>query len=102
MMPKVTDVYFPAGVRDRIIGRDIDEDMVLRALTADADAGDAEPMISGEWLDAGRPDVWVLAQDPISGRYLQIGFVLEKGNVARCYHAMTMRECDRRRFRTRR
>jgi hypothetical protein len=97
----IEDVYFPPAVRDKIYARGIDEDMVLRALAAGANAHDGELRITGEWVDTGHPDVWALAQDPASGRYLEIGFVLEQGNVARCYHAMNMRERDRRRFRGR-
>jgi hypothetical protein len=99
---EVLDVYFPEGVRDKIHARGIDEEMVLRALTAATAAGEAEPVITGEWQDVGRPDVWVLAQDPVSGAYLELGFVLDDDATARCYHAMTMRDTHRRRFRNRR
>jgi len=100
MRYEVTDVYFPPAVRDRIYARGIDEDTVLRALMADADMGDSEPLVIEEWVEAdGRPDLFVLAQDPISGTYLELAFALEAGGVARCYHAMRMRAHDRSRFR---
>lgn len=100
MRYEVTDIYFPPAVRDRIYSRGIDEDMVLRALVADADMSDPEPLVIEEWVESdGRPDLFVLAQDPVSGTYLELAFVLEAKGIARCYHAMRMRHQDRRRFR---
>jgi hypothetical protein len=100
MKYEVTDVYFAPPVRDRIYSRGIDEDMVLRALVADADMGDYEPLVVGEWVESGgTPDLFVLAHDPVSGMYLELAFVLEPKGVARCYHAMRMRDQDRGRYR---
>ena len=102
MRLRVTYVYFPQDRRDRIEARQIDEEMVYRALTADEDLGDAPPMLIEEWTDRRGRDMFVLAQDPESGRYLEIGFVLQGDGGARCYHAMTMDDSDRQRFRAQR
>jgi len=97
---EVIDVYFPDAVCDKIRGRGIDEDMVLRALVAGHQDWELPPLVTGEWATGeGAPDIWALAQDPISGTYLEIGFVVEPDGVARCYHAMRMDEVDRRRYR---
>ena len=99
---EVIDVYFPDGVRDKIRARGIDEDMVLRALAAGDEAWESPPLVIEEWTTSdGDPDIWALARDPISGMYLEIGFVVELDGVARCYHAMRMSDTDRRRYRRR-
>jgi len=95
-------VYFPEDRRDRIGARQIDEGMVYRALTADADLGEAPPLLVGEWVDRQGRDIRALAQDPGSGRYLEVGFILHDDGGARCYHARTMDADGRRRFQTQR
>jgi hypothetical protein len=98
----ITYVYFPQDRRDRIEARQIDEEMVYRALTADDDLGDPVPMLIEEWTDPRGRDMFVLAQDPETGRYREIGFVLQDDGGARCYHAITMNDSDRQRFRAQR
>ncbi len=96
----IADVYFPVSVADKIQSRGIDEDMVLRALMADVDLGDLEPLMADEReTREGHPDCRFLARDPLSGRYLELGVVVEPGGVVRCYHAMDMRASERKRFR---
>ena len=96
----IVDVYFPDAVRDKVYAREIDEGMVQGALTADPDMGDDAPLLVEGWEeDDGAPDLLVLARDPSSGVYLELGVVLEVDGLARCYHAMRMRDRDRRRFR---
>jgi hypothetical protein len=99
MRYRIIDVYFPGTVADKIHSRGIDEDMVLRALMADADLGDLEPLVADEReTREGHPDCRFLARDPVSGRYLELGMVIEPGGLVRCYHAMDMRAAERKRF----
>jgi len=95
-------VYFPEDRRDTIEARQIDEEMVYRALAADADLGEAPPLLVGEWAEGRGRDIRALAQDPYSGRYLEVGLVLHDDGGARCYHARTMDADGRRRFQTQR
>ena len=100
---EIVDVYFPPGVLDKVHARGTDEEMVFRALTASRDRGERGPLVVGQWTeDDGSPDLLVLAQDPVTGAYLEVGCVIEADGSARCYHAMGMRERDRQRFRERR
>jgi len=102
MRLSITYVYFPEDRRDRIEGRQIDEEMVHRALAADADLGEAPPLLAEEWADHQGRDIRALAQDPDSGRYLEVGFILHEDGGVRCYHARTMDAEARRRFHTQR
>ena len=98
----ISYVYFPDDRRDTMEARQIDEEMVYRALTADDDLGEAPPLLVEQWADWQGRDIRALAQDPHSGRYLEVGFVLHHDGGVRCYHAMTMDSRDRRRFRAER
>ncbi|MBM3500995.1 MAG: hypothetical protein FJX74_20250 [Armatimonadetes bacterium] len=102
MRLSITYVYFPEDRRDRIERRQIDEHMVHRALSAEDDLGDAPPILIEEWADWRGREMFVLGRDPESGRYLEIGFVLQSDGAARCYHARTMDDKQRRRFRAER
>jgi hypothetical protein len=96
---RIRDVYFPDAVGDKVDARGIDEGMVLRALAAGTCGDDPAPLIAERWADhQGRPDLRVLARDPVTGVYLELGIVLEAKGIARCYHAMAMRNRERKRF----
>jgi len=104
MRHHVDNVVFVEECADRIEARGITEDEVLGALTASAEPGELGPRQIGREGSGRRGglELWFLCRCPRSGKYLEVGVELMPGGTAMCYHAMEMRDTDRKRFRERR
>jgi hypothetical protein len=100
MTHKIADVRLLDSVIEKADANGIDEDMVWRALTASSSRGDPPPLFvrSRKRAHAGEPTFEVLAQDPATGTYLEMGIAIEPNGTARCFHVRPMRARLRGRY----
>jgi hypothetical protein len=100
MKHQIEEVWFPAAVADKVYARDITEEDVLEALTADSEMGEREVLLLRRVAGRrGGEGFWALCQVPRSGRYLSVGVEVMPDGTACCFHALDMSRSQQRLFR---